>query len=69
MNFFYLMSELDIKYILRNYIAERVIAAAENGDFEPCREVLKVLADPFTDEEFEQYSKITPLEDIVLRLT
>lgn len=35
------------KYILRNWIAQEVIAAAESGDFEPMRACMKRLEDPY----------------------
>lgn len=35
------------KYILRNYIAQNAIEAAENGDFSEVRRVLKLLETPY----------------------
>lgn len=35
------------RYILRNYIAEACIAAAEKGDYAPTRHAMKLLGDPF----------------------
>uniref|UniRef100_A0A8D2B395 Selenoprotein O n=1 Tax=Sciurus vulgaris TaxID=55149 RepID=A0A8D2B395_SCIVU len=35
------------KYVLRNYIAQSAIEAAENGDFSEVRRVLKLLESPF----------------------
>ena len=55
--------------MLRNYIAEKVINAAEEGDFGPCRQVLEILKNPYTDEVFEEYAGITPSSDIVLKVT
>lgn len=57
------------EYVLRNYIAEKVINAAEEGDFGPCRKVLEILKNPYTDEVFEEYAGITPSSDIVLKVT
>ncbi|KFV96062.1 Selenoprotein O, partial [Eurypyga helias] len=39
------------KYILRNYIAQNAIEAAENGDFSEVRNVLKLLENPFQEAE------------------
>ena len=37
------MNKVNPKFILRNYIAEEVIAEAENGNFKPVNEVLELL--------------------------
>ncbi|XP_060100776.1 protein adenylyltransferase SelO, mitochondrial [Heteronotia binoei] len=42
------------KYILRNYIAQNAIQAAENGDFSEVRKVLKLLEKPYEDTECEE---------------
>lgn len=39
------------KYVLRNYIAQNAIEAAENGDFSEVRRVLKLLESPYQREE------------------
>ena len=39
------------KYILRNWIAQEVIAAAESGDFQPMQECLERLRDPYDVED------------------
>ncbi|KAM6216520.1 protein adenylyltransferase SelO, mitochondrial [Rhynchocyon petersi] len=39
------------KYVLRNYIAQNAIEAAENGDFSEVRRVLKLLEAPYCQEE------------------
>uniref|UniRef100_G3TG17 Selenoprotein O n=1 Tax=Loxodonta africana TaxID=9785 RepID=G3TG17_LOXAF len=39
------------KYVLRNYIAQTAIDAAENGDFSEVRRVLKLLEAPYSREE------------------
>uniref|UniRef100_A0A670YIC5 Selenoprotein O n=2 Tax=Pseudonaja textilis TaxID=8673 RepID=A0A670YIC5_PSETE len=46
-----IMKASNPKYILRNYIAQRAIEAAENGDFLEVRRVLKVLERPYEDSE------------------
>uniref|UniRef100_A0A8D2PBV2 Selenoprotein O n=1 Tax=Zosterops lateralis melanops TaxID=1220523 RepID=A0A8D2PBV2_ZOSLA len=44
------MNSNNPKYILRNYIAQNAIEAAENGDFSEVRNVLKLLEHPFQEE-------------------
>ncbi|KAL1767460.1 hypothetical protein HispidOSU_019702 [Sigmodon hispidus] len=39
------------KYVLRNYIAQNAIEAAENGDFSEVRRVLKLLESPYYSDE------------------
>lgn len=46
-----IMNSNNPKYILRNYIAQNAIEAAENGDFTEVREVLKRLENPFAETE------------------
>ncbi|CAM4476943.1 unnamed protein product [Lepidochelys olivacea] len=46
-----IMNSNNPKYILRNYIAQNAIEAAENGDFTEVREVLKCLENPFEETE------------------
>ena len=63
------MNQFNPKVVLRNYIAEDVIAAAENGDFEPTRKLLEVLKNPFDENVDEKFSKIVSLENIDLKVT
>ncbi|XP_010881667.2 selenoprotein O1 [Esox lucius] len=42
------MDNTNPRYVLRNYIAQNAIEAAENGDFTEVQQVLKVLQKPFT---------------------
>lgn len=47
------------RFILRNYIAQNAISAAEKGDFTEVRRVLKLLENPYsdtTDTELTQQS-------------
>jgi serine/tyrosine/threonine adenylyltransferase len=37
-------------YVLRNYLAQQAIAAAEQGDYGPVRELHQVLSQPFTEQ-------------------
>ncbi|OXB61887.1 hypothetical protein ASZ78_005793 [Callipepla squamata] len=45
------MNSNNPKYVLRNYIAQNAIEAAENGDFSEVRKVLKLLENPFQETE------------------
>ncbi|KAM9229794.1 protein adenylyltransferase SelO, mitochondrial isoform 2-T2 [Dugong dugon] len=45
------MQATNPKYVLRNYIAQTAIEAAENGDFSEVRRVLKLLEAPYCQEE------------------
>ncbi|XP_062605650.1 protein adenylyltransferase SelO, mitochondrial-like [Saccostrea cucullata] len=44
------MNSTNPRFILRNYIAQNAIDAAEKGDFSEVRRVLKVLEKPYSDE-------------------
>uniref|UniRef100_A0A8D0G6N1 Selenoprotein O n=1 Tax=Sphenodon punctatus TaxID=8508 RepID=A0A8D0G6N1_SPHPU len=46
-----IMNSNNPKYILRNYIAQNAIEAAENGDFTEVRKVLKLLEKPYELKE------------------
>jgi uncharacterized protein YdiU (UPF0061 family) len=49
------------RYILRNYLAQQVIEAAEQGDFAPVRELHQVLSRPFDEQPgFERYAQRPP---------
>ncbi|KAF7698966.1 selenoprotein O1, partial [Silurus meridionalis] len=51
----HVMDSTNPRVVLRNYIAQNAIEAAENGDFSEVQRVLKVLEKPFcTQEELEQ---------------
>ena len=63
------MNKSNPKVVLRNYIAEEVISAAENGDFEPTRKLLEVLKTPFDENIDEKFTKIVSLENIDLKVT
>uniref|UniRef100_H0VRZ7 Selenoprotein O n=1 Tax=Cavia porcellus TaxID=10141 RepID=H0VRZ7_CAVPO len=47
----HVMHSSNPKYVLRNYIAQNAIEAAENGDFSEVRRVLKLLESPYQHEE------------------
>lgn len=55
------MQQVNPKYILRNYLAQEVIKAAEQGDYQPLDTLMKVLKQPFAEQpEFERYSSTPP---------
>lgn len=55
------MRRVNPKYILRNYLAQQVILEAQNGDYEPMKELLKVLERPFDEQpQYEQYAALPP---------
>src|SRR5690606_26053273 len=57
----YTMRRVNPKYILRNYLAQQVILEAQNGDYEPMKELLKVLEKPFDEQpEYEKYAALRP---------
>ena len=56
-----LMINSNPKYILRNYLAQEVIEAAQAGDFSPLNKLLDVLKNPFSaKEEYKDYAKSPP---------
>ncbi len=55
------MRGVNPKYVLRNYLAQQVIQEAWNGDYEPMKALLKVLARPFDEQpENEGYAALPP---------
>ncbi|UUY09917.1 YdiU family protein [Pseudomonas sp. J452] len=48
-------------YVLRNYLAQQVIEAAENGDYAPVRELHAVLSRPFEEQAgMQRYAERPP---------
>ncbi len=57
----YEMRRVNPKYILRNYLAHKVILEAQNGDYEPMKELIKVLERPYDEQpEHEIYAALPP---------
>ena len=55
------MRKVNPKYILRNYLAQQAIQEAQNGDYEPLKELLTVLQKPFDEQpKFEGYAALPP---------
>ncbi|MEH6561607.1 MAG: protein adenylyltransferase SelO family protein, partial [Marinobacter sp.] len=55
------MRRANAKYILRNYLAQQVILEAQNGDYEPMKELIKVLERPYDEQpEHEKYAALPP---------
>ena len=56
-----LMDSVNPKYILRNYIAQKAIEKAEQGDYSEISKVYTILKNPFTEQpEYEEYCKPAP---------
>lgn len=56
-----IMNNINPRYVLRNWIAQKVIAQAENNDFEGVRKVLKILENPYTfQKEAEENGYASP---------
>lgn len=57
----YAMSRVNPKYILRNYLAQKVILEAQNGDCQPLEELLTILKKPFDEQpQYEHYAALPP---------
>ncbi|OAN18034.1 hypothetical protein A3K86_03700 [Photobacterium jeanii] len=55
------MQATNPKFILRNYLAQQAIAAAEQGDFEKIEQLMTVLSTPFDEHpEFEKLADLPP---------
>lgn len=55
------MNAVNPKYILRNYLVQIAIEKAQNDDFTEVNKLLKILENPFDEqEEFESYSQLPP---------
>ncbi|XP_055814776.1 uncharacterized protein LOC129884504 [Solanum dulcamara] len=55
------MNSVNPKYILRNYLCQNAIDAAEQGDFEEVRHLLKIMQCPFDEQPgMEKYAHLPP---------
>ncbi|XP_016478877.2 uncharacterized protein LOC107800242 [Nicotiana tabacum] len=55
------MNSVNPKYVLRNYLCQSAIDAAEQGDFREVRRLLKVMQRPFDEQPgMEKYARLPP---------
>ncbi|KAI3449907.1 hypothetical protein Pfo_006572 [Paulownia fortunei] len=55
------MNSVNPKYILRNYLCQSAIDAAELGDFEEVRRLLRIIERPYDDQPgMEKYARLPP---------
>lgn len=55
------MDAVNPKYILRNYLCQTAIDAAEQGDFGEVRRLLKIMERPFDEQPgMEKYARLPP---------
>jgi len=45
------MNQNNPKFILRNYLAQNAIELAEKGDYSEVQRLLKVLSDPYSEDQ------------------
>ena len=56
-----LMNAINPKYILRNYMAQEVIEAAENSDFSAAEALIEVITCPYDElEQYEHFANRSP---------
>lgn len=55
------MDAVNPKYVLRNYLCQSAIDAAESGDFGEVRRVLKLMERPYDEQPgMEKYARLPP---------
>ncbi|MGY0399491.1 MAG: protein adenylyltransferase SelO [Ostreibacterium sp.] len=55
------MNRINPKYVLRNYLAQQAIVAAEQGDYSEIKTLQKILLNPYDEQiEFEPYANKRP---------
>jgi uncharacterized protein YdiU (UPF0061 family) len=55
------MNAINPNYVLRNYLSQQAIDAAENGDFSEIGKLLNILRNPYDEQpEFSEYAKKRP---------
>ena len=56
-----LMNAINPKYILRNYMAQEVIEAAENSDFSAAETLIEIITSPYDElEQYEHFANRSP---------
>ncbi|WVZ81285.1 hypothetical protein U9M48_028678 [Paspalum notatum var. saurae] len=55
------MNSVNPKYILRNYLCQSAIDAAEQGDYDEVRRLLRIMQSPYDDQPgMEKYARLPP---------
>lgn len=55
------MNLVNPKYVLRNYLCQSAIDAAEQGDFGEVRNLLKLMSRPYDEQpEMQKYARLPP---------
>jgi uncharacterized protein YdiU (UPF0061 family) len=55
------MNQVNPKFILRNYMAQEAIEAAQNNDFSALETLIIILSKPFEEhEEFQNFANKSP---------
>ena len=55
------MRRINPKYVLRNYLAQNAIEAAQRGDFSEVAKLTAILANPFAEQpEYDSYASLPP---------
>jgi uncharacterized protein YdiU (UPF0061 family) len=55
------MNSVNPKYVLRNYLCQTAIDAAEQGDYDEVRRLLKVMEHPYDEQPgMEKYARLPP---------
>lgn len=58
------MNSTNPRFILRNYIAQNAINAAEKGDYSEVNRVLKILENPYTEDDLDHSDLQQPLQQM-----
>ena len=64
------MKKVNPKYVIKNYMLQEAIDKAEEGDFTLVNDLLNIAQNPYDEHnEYERYSKATPLEFSNIKLS